>query len=125
MLGNRPAHAMMPASNLQRAKKFYSERLGLELEREAEEGIIFKCGNTWVDVFPSSGKSNAAFTQVGWDVDNLEDEIKALKARGVVFEEYNTPNLKTVNGIATMGSAKGAWFKDSEGNLLALVQRVH
>jgi hypothetical protein len=59
---------------------------------------------------------------MGWETDDIEQEVAALKARGVVFEEYDTPNLKTVAGIATAGPIRAAWFKDSEGNLLGLVQ---
>jgi catechol 2,3-dioxygenase-like lactoylglutathione lyase family enzyme len=122
MLAKYPAHTTLPASNLQRVKKFYNEKLGLVPVREVAGGITYQCGGTWFNVFPSAGASNASFTQMGWEVDNIEAEVAALKARGIVFEEYNTPNLKTVNSVATIESAKAAWFKDTEGNLLGLYQ---
>ncbi len=104
MLTDRPIHTPLPATDLQRAKRFYADKLGLTPETElpdARDGLFYRCGgNTRFLVFPSA----------------------ALKARGVIFEEYDMPGLKTINSVATIGQSKGAWFKDSEGNLLALGQ---
>ncbi len=72
--------------------------------------------------FTSQGEGLGTYTQALWLVEDVESEVAALKARGVVFEEYDLPSLKTVNNIATIGPNKGAWFKDSEGNLLSLAQ---
>jgi hypothetical protein len=71
---------------------------------------------------PSAGTSKAS--QAFWTVDDLESVMKALEARGIVFEEYDEPGVKTVNGIATGGGAKAAWFKDTEGNIMALIQEI-
>ncbi len=70
---------------------------------------------------PNAGTSRAS--QAFWQIDNIEREVADLKSRGVTFEEYDMPGLKTENGIATAGGAKSAWFRDTEGNILALVQR--
>ena len=124
MLGKYSAHTTLPASNLQRAKKFYNEKLGLVPAKEDPSGIFYKSGNTEFLVFPSQGAATGSFTQIGFDVDNIEAEVAALKSRGVTFEEYNLSSLKTANSVATIGTGKAAWFKDSEGNLLGLIQRA-
>jgi predicted enzyme related to lactoylglutathione lyase len=123
MLANDPIYASLPAADLERAKRFYAEKLGLTPESESPGGVLYRCGkDSRFGVFPSQGKSSGTYTQAIWLVEDVESEVAALKARGVVFEEYDLPSLKTVNSIATMGPGKGAWFKDSEGNLLSLVQ---
>ena len=123
MLDNQPVHATLPASDLERAKRFYAEKLGLTPESETPGGVFYRCGGgTRFLVFPSSGAASGNHTQMGWTVDDIEAEVSGLKARGLVFEEYDTPYLKTVNSIASPGPVKSAWFKDSEGNLLGIVQ---
>ena len=146
MLANYPIHATLPATDLERAKRFYSEKLGLTPESEAPGGIFYRCSVTRLLVFPSVETASGTHTQLGWTVDDIETEVAALKARGVIFEEYNTPflrtvnsvavtdpavnpltgrvepRLQTVNSVALSGPIKLAWFKDSEGNLLALTQ---
>jgi catechol 2,3-dioxygenase-like lactoylglutathione lyase family enzyme len=122
MLSKSEFRAMLPVKDLNRAKKFYADKLGLRPERETPVGAAYRLKDSWFELFPSSGQSNGSFTQGGWETDNLEREVAELRSKGVVFEEYSQPGLKTVNGIATVGEEKAAWFKDSEGNLLALVQ---
>lgn len=125
MFANWPVYAMLPAADLGRAKRFYAEKLGLTPTSEAPGGMIYHCGGkTRFLVYPSQGRASGTHTQMGWTVDNIQTEVTGLKARGVVFEEYDLPNLRTVNSIATTGRIKTAWFKDSEGNLLSLVQYV-
>ena len=125
MLANCPIHATLPATDLERAKRFYTEKLGLSPESEAPGGIFYRCGaGTRFLVFPSGGTASGAHTQLGWTVDDIEAEVANLKARGVVFEEYDSPYLKTVDSVALAGPIKAAWFKDSEGNLLGLVQFI-
>ena len=75
-------------------------------------------------LFASQGDASETHTQAGWITNDIEAEVAALKARGLNFEEYDTPSLKTINSIAIMGPVKAAWFKDSEGNLLGLMQFV-
>jgi catechol 2,3-dioxygenase-like lactoylglutathione lyase family enzyme len=123
MLADRPIHATLPATDLERAKRFYTEKLGLSPESEAPGGIFFRCGEgTRFLIFPSGGTASGSHTQMGWTVEDIEAEVADMKARGVVFEQYDTPYLKTVGSVATTGPIKAAWFKDSEGNLLGLVQ---
>ncbi len=125
MLADRPIHTTLPAADLERARKFYTEKLGLTPESEAPGGIFYRCGgSTRFLVFPTRGTASGQHTQMGWTVDDIEAEVADLKARGVVFEEYDTPYLKTVNSVATTGPIKAAWFKDTEGNLLGIVQFV-
>jgi predicted enzyme related to lactoylglutathione lyase len=125
MLTNYPIHTTLPAQDFERAKRFYAEKLALTPESEAPGGVFYRCGgNTRVLVFPSQGVASGTHTQMGWTVDDIEAEVASLKARGVVFEEYDMPGLKTVESIATTGPLRAAWFKDSEGNLLSLVQFI-
>jgi catechol 2,3-dioxygenase-like lactoylglutathione lyase family enzyme len=120
------ARATIPASDLDRARAFYSDKLGLELSDETDPtGLIYSLPNGGsILVFKSSGQASGTHTQLGFDVDDVEAEIAELKTRGVRFEEYDSPGFKTVNGIATIEGGKGGWFKDSEGNLLSVFQRV-
>jgi len=122
MLSNQPTHTTIPATDMGRAKKFYTGKLGLVPESESPGGIMFRCAGTMFVLFPSQGAASGAFTQIGWSVENIEAEVADLKNRGVIFEEYNLPSLKTINSVATTAGIKAAWFKDSEGNMLSLVQ---
>jgi len=125
MLANHPIYPSLPAADLERAKRFYAEKLGLTPESEEAGGLWYRCGkDSRFSVFPSQGEASGTHTQAIWLVEDVESEVAALKARGVVFEEYDLPSLSTVNSIATVGPGKGAWLKDSEGNLLSLVQFV-
>jgi predicted enzyme related to lactoylglutathione lyase len=125
MLTNSPIYASLPAADLERAKRFYAEKLGLTPESELPGGLLYRCGkDSRFSVFPSEGEVSGTHTQAIWLVEDVESEVAALKDRGIVFEEYDLPSLSTVNSIATIGPNKGAWFKDSEGNLLSLVQFV-
>ncbi len=125
MFANYPIYASLPAADLERAKRFYAEKLGLTPESELEGGLFYRCGkDSRFSVFTSQGEASGTHTQAMWLVEDVEFEVAALKARGVVFEEYDVPSLKTVNSIATLGPGKGAWFQDSEGNLLSLAQFV-
>ena len=125
MLTNSPIYASLPAADLERAKRFYAEKLGLTPESELPGGLLYRCGkDSRFSVFPSEGEATGTHTQAIWLVEDVESEVAALKDRGIVFEEYDLPSLSTVNSIATIGPNKGAWFKDSEGNLLSLVQFV-
>ena len=124
MLAGYPIHATLPATDLERAKRFYTEKLGLTAESEAPEGIFFRSGDTRFLVFPSGGTASGTHTQLSWTVDDIESEVAALQARGVNFEEYDMPSLKTINGVALMGPVKIAWMRDSEGNLLSVAQFI-
>jgi catechol 2,3-dioxygenase-like lactoylglutathione lyase family enzyme len=121
VLGDNPIGAMIPASDLARAKAFYADTLGLKLVREDPEGVQFESGGIRFDVYPTRASGGTA-TVAGWIVNDLDAEMADLRSRGVQFEEYDLPGLKTVNGIAEVEGFRGAWFKDSEGNVLAVAQ---
>jgi catechol 2,3-dioxygenase-like lactoylglutathione lyase family enzyme len=124
MLDGANVYATIPAQELGRARSFYADKLGLQPEEEGPEGLRYRCGDGSFLLFASSGAASGAHTQLGWDVDDIEAAVAALRERGVVFEEYDMPGLKTVNGIAEIEGERAAWFKDSEGNLLAVGERM-
>jgi catechol 2,3-dioxygenase-like lactoylglutathione lyase family enzyme len=112
----------LPAQDLSRARAFYATKLGLEPIEESPGGLTYECGGSRFLLFPSQGKASGTHTQIGFRVGDIESEVNELKRRGLTFEEYDFPGLKTVNSIATMPSNRAAWFKDSEGNLLGVIQ---
>jgi catechol 2,3-dioxygenase-like lactoylglutathione lyase family enzyme len=125
MLTNAAIVPYIPVSNLARARKFYEGTLGLTPKEEYAGGVIYECGKgSWVFMYPSPGAGTSKASTAFWAVDDVVAEVAELKARGVVFEEYDMPGIKMVNSIATAGGAKTAWFKDSEGNILAVSQRI-
>jgi predicted enzyme related to lactoylglutathione lyase len=121
MLANFRVGPTIPASDMERAKAFYKDKLGLTSSEETTGGVVFESGGgTGIMLFPSPNAGKCPTTYAGWEVEDLEAVVADLKSKGVVFEEYDTPDYKTVDGIASFGDAKAAWFKDSEGNILAL-----
>ena len=122
MLSELPIHTALPVTDMERARRFYADKLGLLPEVELPDGLFYRCGAGTRFLLYPSGVPAAGHTQMTWNTDDIEGVVAALQARGVVFEEYDTPELKTVNGVATIAESKGAWFKDSEGNMLALGQ---
>ena len=126
MLKDQTILAVLPAKDINRAKDFYRDKLGLESSDSMEEdSLLYRCGNgTAFLVYQTENAGTAKNTQMGWDTDNLEREMEELRGRGVVFEDYDQPGLKTENGVATSDWGKGAWFLDSEGNILSVTQRT-
>ncbi len=123
MIKQARAAAMLPAQDLERAKAFYRDKVGLTptQERDPMGGVLFELsGGTGFAVFLSSGKPSGTHTQMALEVADLDATVKDLQARGIKFEEYDSPGLKTKNGIADIAGTKVAWFKDSEGNLVAI-----
>jgi predicted enzyme related to lactoylglutathione lyase len=121
---NRSA-AAMPAQDIKRARSFYEQKLGLKPGDSQPDGSVFYAvGETMFFVFPSQGKASGDHTQLGLEVDDVEVAANEVKGKGVKLEEYDVPGLKTKNGIAEMGDGKGFWFKDTEGNLIAVMERV-
>ncbi len=123
----------LPAQNLERARRFYAEQLGLEPVDERPGGLLYRCGGTDFALFKSAGASPGTFTQMGWEVDDIETVVSELRERGVVFEEVDLPGLRTKDGIADIDGnypSKGArgeraaWFRDSEGNMLGIGEPV-
>jgi catechol-2,3-dioxygenase len=124
MLSIAPAAATLPAVDLNRARKFYEGTLGLKVGEADEHGIRIECGRGTQIYLYKRGPTKADNTAVGFVVENLEQEVQELKQKGVVFEEYDFPGLKTVNSIATLGNEKAAWFKDTEGNIIGVSARA-
>lgn len=126
MLKQARAGATLPAQDMERAKAWYSEKLGLTPAGADQFGAAAYelAEGTGFALFQSAGRPSGTHTQLGFDVDDVPAMVKVLKARGVTFEEYNSPPLVTVDGVAQIGEVKGAWFKDSEGNLLAIGTRT-
>ncbi|MHA2064895.1 MAG: VOC family protein [Candidatus Thorarchaeota archaeon] len=124
MLANASIHPTIPAVDLDRARKFYEEKLGLKVIRtDPSPGVHFQVGDGEFYIFQRPA-SKADHTLAAFRVDDAEAEIRGLQAKGVVFEDIDVPerDIKTVNGIATMGPLKGGWFKDTEGNTLGVFQ---
>jgi catechol 2,3-dioxygenase-like lactoylglutathione lyase family enzyme len=123
MLADLEVHPTLPAADMQRVKKFYAEKLGMEPAQEFPDGSVFyQCKGTFFMVYPSQYAGTAQNTAMEFTTTNIERDMQELRAKGVVFEEYDFPDFKTVNGVAAFGDMKAAWFKDSEGNILALGQ---
>ena len=110
----------LPAKDIEGTRKFYEEVLGLKAIREDPAGIMYRAGDSVVLLYPTEHAGTAKHTIGGFVVEDLEATTKDLQSKGVKFEEYDMPGLKTENGVATLGDSKVAWFKDPEGNILAL-----
>jgi catechol 2,3-dioxygenase-like lactoylglutathione lyase family enzyme len=132
MLSKARVATRLPAQDLERARAFYAEKLGLEPVEERQGGLRYVCAGGEFALFESTGAATGDHTQMGWEVDDIEATVAELRSRGVVFEDYDLPGLETVGGIAEIegnypskGSGeRGAWFRDSEGNMLGIGQPV-
>jgi catechol 2,3-dioxygenase-like lactoylglutathione lyase family enzyme len=133
MLSSGRTATRLPAQDLDRARRFYAEKLGLEPVEERPGGLLYRCGDTEFALFASQGTASGDHTQMGWEVDDIDATVRELRDRGVVFEEYDFPGIQTVDGIAEVEGnypSKGGvgeravWFRDSEGNLLGIGQPV-
>jgi catechol 2,3-dioxygenase-like lactoylglutathione lyase family enzyme len=131
MLEGGKVVARIPVQDLQRARSFYAEKLGLEPSEERPGGLLYRCSEGEFALFESAGAASGDHTQMAWEVEDIEATVEQLRARGVVFEEYDLPGLRTVNGIAEIAGnypskggvgEKAAWFRDSEGNLFGIGQ---
>lgn len=124
MLKDLEIIAVLPAKDIDRARTFYRDVLGLEpADALDEENLMYRCGKgTAFLLYRTDNAGTAKNTQMGWATDDIEAEVRDLRGRGVVFEEYDFPGLKTENGIASMPVGKGAWFLDTEGNILNIFQ---
>ncbi|MFF0140207.1 VOC family protein [Streptomyces sp. NPDC005227] len=123
----------LPAQDLERARRFYSEVLGLDPVDERPGGLLYRCGDGEFVLFASTGASPGTFTQMALGVDDIEAVVGELKRRGVQFEEVDLPALRTRGGIAEVEGnypskgargERGAWFHDSEGNLIGVGEPV-
>jgi len=124
MLKDAPIRAYIPANDLKRAREFYEGLIGLAPKEDYAGGVVYICGGAEVFLYPTRNAGTSKASQAFWQVADVEAEVKELKARGVKFEEYDMPGFKMVNSVVTAGGAKTAWFKDTEGNIMAISQRV-
>jgi catechol 2,3-dioxygenase-like lactoylglutathione lyase family enzyme len=122
MLADAPCRPTIAVSDKEKAKAFYGDTVGLSLVDENPVGATFACGSgTFLEIYPSPFAGTAKNTVAGFEVGDLAAAMDSLRSRGVVFEEYEQP--KTENGIAQLGPNMGAWFRDPDGNTIALVER--
>jgi catechol-2,3-dioxygenase len=123
MLAEHPIDVMLLSTDLDVAKGFYRDKIGLEILIETDDFVTFKCGgdSRLVLTKSSTGSSDEA-TKASWRVDDLAAELEGLRARGAEIEEYDGPGLNTVDGIADVGFALSAWFVDPGGNTIGLLQ---
>jgi predicted enzyme related to lactoylglutathione lyase len=125
MLTNSEVMTVLPIMDMKRAKDFYQSKLQLIPEGEHGDGsFVFKCGHSKISLMPKPEGTKSDYTALSFEVKNIEDEISQLESRGVKFEDYDYPDLKTTQHIATMGDERSAWFKDTEGNILCIHQEL-
>jgi catechol 2,3-dioxygenase-like lactoylglutathione lyase family enzyme len=118
-------YAYLPAKDVARARRFYEDKLGFKPKREVAGGVVYEfAAGTACFLYPTPNAGTSAASQAFWQVADVEREVAELRAKGVIFEEYDMPGMRTTNGIVNGGGAKSAWFKDSEGNILAIIQSV-
>jgi catechol 2,3-dioxygenase-like lactoylglutathione lyase family enzyme len=131
MLENAHVATRLPTQDLDRARRFYSDKLGLEPTEERPGGLLYRFAAGEFALFGSAGVSPGTFTQIAFEVDDLDTVVAELKRRGVVFEEVHLPGLRTTDGVAEVkgnypskgaNGERAAWFRDSEGNLLGIGQ---
>ena len=124
MLEQSEVHANVPASDLKRARSFYTEKLGLTPSTEDEHAIVFPTpSGSWFQLYETSYAGTGKHTIAQFDVPDLSSAVRDLKAKGVVFETYDIPGVEWDGEIASMGGFRTAWFLDSEGNVLCLDER--
>jgi catechol 2,3-dioxygenase-like lactoylglutathione lyase family enzyme len=122
MLGDHPIVPFLLATDLKASRDFYAQKVGLEIVHEDEHAVAFRCGNGLLAVSASTTGTADEQTQAAWRVDDLAAELAELRSRGVEILEYDTPELKTENGIADTGDALHAWFMDPGKNTLGIDQ---
>jgi catechol 2,3-dioxygenase-like lactoylglutathione lyase family enzyme len=122
MLAKFNIYPTLPAGDLRRARKFYAEKLGFNPISETPDSLTYQAGNSTFLIYQTAYAGTAQHTLAALDVDDLDAVMVDLRSKGVIFEEYDYPDFKTVNGVAQMGTERVAWFKDSEGNIIAIGQ---
>jgi predicted enzyme related to lactoylglutathione lyase len=125
MLQKSPMYAYIPAKDISRARQFYEQKIGLKAKQETAGGVVYEFAKgTACFLYPTTNAGTSKASQAFWQVEDIEREVTELKRRGVQFEEYDMPGMKGENNIYTGGGARAAWFKDSEGNILAVIQEA-
>ena len=125
MLQKSPMYAYIPAQDVTRARRFYEQTLGLRPGPELAGGVTYEfADHTACFLYPTPNAGTSKASQAFWQVQDVEREVAELKARGVQFEDYDMGGEKSPSGVVTAGGAKAAWFKDTEGNIMALIQDI-
>jgi catechol 2,3-dioxygenase-like lactoylglutathione lyase family enzyme len=120
VLQDSPMFAYIPAKDVARARSFYEKKLGFRPASEIAGGVVYEfAGGTSCFLYPTPNAGTSRASQAFWQVADVEREVAELKAKGVEFEQYDMPGMK--DGIVTAGGAKSAWFKDTEGNIMAII----
>lgn len=124
MLGDHPIDVVLLAVDLQASRRFYADQIGLNVLDEDEHRVIFRCGgDSCLAISQSTVGTKDEQTQAMWRVSDIESEVAELRSRGVAIEDYDTPNLKTKNGIAEVpGFGRAAWFIDPGGNAVGMLE---
>ena len=122
MIGKSDATPMIAVKDLDRARTFYEETLGLEQAEDFGEGFTLRSGETRVTVYRSEFAGTNKATALTFDVDDIEGEVKELKDKGVFFEHYDLPGLEPRGDLYVGEGMKTAWFKDPDGNILSLIE---
>lgn len=118
-------YTVLPAADLGRARAWYRDKLGLEPTLEKPGMLAYSGPSGYIfQLYETSNAGTAQNTQMGWSTSELDADVAELRERGVVFEEYDLPGLKTENGIAFVGTERAAWFTDSEGNIIVISQTI-
>ncbi|MBA2965139.1 MULTISPECIES: VOC family protein [Ramlibacter] len=126
MLQTSPMYSYIPAKDLARARRFYEDKVGLRPKEETNGGVVYEFGGgTAAFLYPTPHAGTSQASQAFWSVQDVDAEMHMLKSRGVQFENYDDmPGERSAQGAITAGGAKAAWFKDSEGNIMALIQTL-
>ena len=123
MLQKSPMYAYIPARDIARARKFYEGTLGFKPKAETPGGVVYELGRgTCCFLYPTPNAGTSRASQAFWQVEDIEQEVAELKERGVRFEDYDAPGMKTEHGILTANGARAAWFKDPDGNIFGVIQ---
>jgi predicted enzyme related to lactoylglutathione lyase len=134
ILARSDTQGRLPAQDLERARRFYAEKLGLHPVEEREGGLRYRCGSTLFSLFASAGEPSGAHTQMSWKVDDIEATVAELRSRGLELEEYDFPGFEAHDGIVDIAGTypseggigeRAVWFRDSEGNLIGIGEAMH
>jgi Lactoylglutathione lyase and related lyases len=124
MLQNSPMYSYIPVKDVARARNFYEKALGFKPKEVRPDGVIYEFDRgTACFLYKTPNAGTSAASQAFWQVQDIEKEVAELMSRGVKFEKYDMPNVNE-NGISISAGAKAAWFKDTEGNIMAVIQSI-
>jgi len=125
MLADAPVMTMLPVVDMDRARAFYEDKLALRSQgRNTQGNYVYSCGGATIALYQREAPTKADHTVLSWEVKDIAETVRGLAEKGVVFEEYDLPNFKTVEKVCVLGAEKAAWFKDTEGNILCIHENL-